>query len=96
MKTYYDEKINDYVNHVSDIIKAVAVKPLTDYRLLVEFSTGECKIFDVKPLLEKPHFAPIKNIAIFNAAHIECNTVVWNDEIDLCPESLYNEGVKEG
>ncbi|NLB32951.1 MAG: DUF2442 domain-containing protein [Tissierellia bacterium] len=35
----------------------------------------------------------MKNINLFNKAHVECGTVVWNDDLDLCPESLYNDSI---
>lgn len=93
MKVYFDETINDYIYNVSDIIKILSVKPIDEYKLIIGFSTGEKRVYDVKPLLEKPIFFPLKNMALFNKAHIECGTVVWNDDLDLCPESLYNDSV---
>ena len=93
MKVYFDEKINDYVYDISNIVKIRSVKPLEGYKLLIGFSTGEKKVYDVSPLLEKPLFSPLKNIALFNKAHIECGTVLWNDDIDLCPENLYIDSV---
>lgn len=70
MKIYFDETINDYVYKVSDIIKIQSVKSMDEYKLMIGFSTGEKKIYDVKPLLENPIFFPLKNMALFNKAHI--------------------------
>ncbi|MEF9918125.1 MAG: DUF2442 domain-containing protein, partial [Eubacterium sp.] len=36
--------------------KAVAVKPRKDYMLLVDFSNGERRIFDVKPYISGSWF----------------------------------------
>ncbi len=96
MKGYFDEKIDDYVYNISEMVKIQCVKPIEGYRLLIGFSTGESKVYDVSPLLQKPVFSPLKNLALFNKAHIECGTVVWNDDIDLCPESLYCDSVPVG
>ena len=90
MKTYFDKTINDEVYHVSDIVRVLSVKPLNNYKLLLCFSTGEKRVFDVSPLLKKPAFQQLKNPCLFNSARIAYGTVVWNDEIDLAPESLYH------
>ncbi|MCM1321466.1 MAG: DUF2442 domain-containing protein [Bacteroides sp.] len=93
MRKYYDEKIKDTVFAASEIIYAKSVKPLENYRLLVSFSNGEEKVYDAASLLEKPTFAPLKNKAFFNTARVEGGTVVWNDELDLCPEDLWEASV---
>ena len=51
MKTYFDEKLNDYIHHVSDMIVVERVVPLEDYKLLLTFSNGEKKVFDMNPIL---------------------------------------------
>ncbi|MDO4280800.1 MAG: DUF2442 domain-containing protein [Peptococcaceae bacterium] len=70
-----------------------AVEPHEDYTLTVTFVTGEKKRYDVRPLLKYPAFAPLKNLDLFMQAHVECATVVWNDDLDIAPESLYDKGI---
>ncbi len=66
------------------------VKPLDDYKLFLQFSNGEERVFDVKPLLEKPVFSPLKDISLFKKVHIIYDyTIAWNEDIDMCPDSLY-------
>lgn len=93
MEIYFDNKINDYIYKVSEVIKIHSVEVMKDYKLLINFSNGEKRLYDVKPLLVKPLYFPLKNISLFNKAHVECGTVVWNDDLDLCPESLYNDSI---
>ena len=70
------------------------VRPLDDHKLWVRFATGEAKVFDVKPLLGLPVFAPLTDEAVFRGVYIDYGTTVWNDgEIDLDPEMLYERGV---
>ena len=38
-------------------------------------------------------FQPLENLDLFNQAHVDYGGVVWNDEIDLAQESLYDKGV---
>lgn len=75
---------------MSDLVRVVTVKPLDGYKLLLSFSTGEKRVFDVAPLLNKPAFRQLQNPGLFNSARIAFGTVIWNDEIDLAPESLYH------
>jgi hypothetical protein len=74
------------------MIEAVSVQALPDFKLLVEFTTGEKKVCDFSRRLSRPAFSPLKNKVLFNKAHIKGGAVVWNDEIDIAPEALYAEG----
>lgn len=69
------------------------VEPLDDYKLLLTFEYGEKKVYDMKPLLSYKVFEPLKNKSIFNLAHTDGCTVVWNDDIDIDPESLFEESI---
>lgn len=65
------------------------VKPQDDYTLLITFTSGEQRIYNARPLLEKAIYSPLKNLAFFLGAKAECGTVIWNDDIDIAPEHLY-------
>lgn len=65
------------------------VKANEDYTLSLTFADGAKKIYNARPLLEKAIYAQLANLAFFLKAHAECGTVVWNDEIDIAPEHLY-------
>ena len=70
------------------------VRPMNDFNLWVRFSNGEAKIFDFKPLLTAPAFAPLKDIKIWNGVYIDYGCTVWNDgDIDIAPEYLYEHGI---
>lgn len=70
------------------------VKPLNDYQLLITFKNQEKKIFDVKPYLKYSAFQSLKDVSIFNQVHTNGETVVWNDDIDIAPEYLYENSRK--
>ncbi|MCK9386800.1 MAG: DUF2442 domain-containing protein [Sulfuritalea sp.] len=70
----------------------VQVKPLADYCLEAIFDTGERRCFDMKPYLSYPAFSPLAENSLFMKARVACGTVVWNDEIDLSPDTLYLRG----
>ena len=75
------------------MLKVVSVTPLEDYILSVGFDNGEVRKKDIKPLLEKPVFSPLKDISLFNSAFIQYGAITWRDsagnEIDLCPDNVY-------
>lgn len=73
------------------------VSPLPGHRLSVEFDNGEKRISDVSYLLEKPVFSFLKDPRCFASVYIECGAVTWKDldgnEVDICPDKLYTEGL---
>lgn len=70
-------------------VKTVTV--LDNYRLLLRFTNEEEKIFDMAPYINKGVFTALKNIDLFRKAHINWGTVVWNEDIDMSPDTLYLE-----
>lgn len=65
------------------------VHPNDDYTLLLTFADGERKIYDARPLLKKTIYSQLNNLPFFLSAKAEFDTVVWNDDIDIAPEHLY-------
>ncbi|GBR77622.1 hypothetical protein RDn1_281 [Candidatus Termititenax dinenymphae] len=77
-----------------ELISVTSAKPLKDYKLLLCFSTGEKKQYDVKPLLKYPAFKPLKNKTIFNSVRVKYGAPIWNKgQIDIDPECLYENGI---
>ena len=70
----------------------VSVKPFQDFSLEAKFSTGERFMFDMKPYLAYPAFAPLARDGLFMKAHVIHGTVAWDDDIDLSPDTLYLRG----
>lgn len=90
LNTYFDERIQDYVYSFGVPKWAVtAVQPQKDYTLLLTFADGEKRLYNALPLLEKGIYSPLKNLAFFMGARVGGDTVIWNDEIDIAPEHLY-------
>ena len=65
------------------------VQPKEDYTLLLTFADGTKKVYNARPLLEKAIYSQLKNLAFFLCAKAEYGTVIWNDDIDIAPEHLY-------
>ena len=86
-----------YAGEQEPVIKVCGVRPLDDFKLWVRFNTGEAKIFDFKPFLDYPAFAPLADKDVFRAVYIDYGVTVWNDgNIDIAPETLYREGTAAG
>lgn len=83
-----------YAGEQKPEITVCGVRPLKNFMLWVRFNTGEQKVYDCKPLLEKAAFLPLKNIDVFNGVYIDYGVTVWqNGNIDIAPEELYKNGV---
>lgn len=67
------------------------VQPLDNYILEIVFTNSEKKWFDVKPYVNKGVFVELQNEAYFKLAKVEGLTVVWPNEQDFCPDTLYLE-----
>jgi hypothetical protein len=61
-----------------------------DYKLLITFSTGETKLFDARPFLDKGVFSRLKDIEVFRQAFVAFDTVCWPGDLDISPETLYD------
>jgi hypothetical protein len=71
------------------------VKATADFFIEAEFATGELRRFDMRPYLNYPAFAALSDTELFQRAYVENGVVVWNDEIDLSPDTLYLRGLPE-
>lgn len=72
-----------------DVVKVV---PLPDYSIVAEFATGEVRYFDMRKYLDFPAYVALKEPGLFMRAHVENGIVVWTEEIDLSPDTLYLRG----
>ena len=68
----------------------IKVIPKDDFKMLVTFNTGETKIFDARPYLDKGVFTRLKNPELFKQAYVAYDTVCWPGDLDIAPETLYD------
>jgi hypothetical protein len=66
-----------------------SVKPLDSYQLELTFSTGERRVFDAWPYLNRGVFGRLKNVELFRQAYVAYDTVCWPGDLDIAPETLY-------
>lgn len=77
--------------------KVKDVSALPGMRLSVQFANGTTKLYDVKPLLERfPVFADLEDEGLFSSVEVDQGGygIVWNDDIDLSCDELWEHGAK--
>ena len=54
------------------------------------FADEKTGVYDARPLLGRRPFAPLSAPSFFMLAHVEHGTVVWNGDVDIAPDHLYD------
>ena len=73
------------------------VTPLKDFKLSIQFAEGITKIYDMKKLIENNKiFADLKDINLFNSVEADIGGygVIWNDDIDISCDELFENSKK--
>lgn len=101
----YDRKMAEYF--ASGRKRITKVVPRNDFTLLLSFDNGETRLYDARPLLQAGTvFAPFREWDNFRRVYLDedhsvCwdidpnidSNEVWNNKVDLCPDSCYVETV---
>ena len=69
--------------------RVTAVVPLPEARLLLSFSNGDQRVFDVSPYLDKGIFKALKDPDYFARVRVVSGHVEWPQEQDFSPDTLY-------
>ena len=70
------------------------VKPLENYKLLLEYENGEVRIFAVEPYISGEWYGELRDVKIFNTVKVVDNwTVEWQGGQDISPQELYNNSI---
>ena len=75
------------------LLKVSDIRSLPDYKLLVQFNTGETKVFDFSEILSSPAFSQLRDKEVFDSVYVDHGVPVWDGGIDIAPEYLYEHGV---
>ena len=78
------------------MIEVMEVRPLEDYRLELSFNTGEVRVFDTRPYLDKGIFTELKDLAYFRSVRVAFGTTTWPHKQDFGPDTLYMESRPQG
>lgn len=69
--------------------RLTAASPLPAASLLLAFSNGERRMFDVSPYLDKGLFVQLKDPDYFARVRVVSGHVEWPNEQDFSPDTLY-------
>jgi broad-specificity NMP kinase len=70
--------------------KAVEVKALNDHRIWLRFADGVEGEVDLSHLAGRGVFRAWADRKVFENVHVDgSGAIVWNEELDLCPDALY-------
>ncbi len=76
-----------------ELLDVVDVKARPGYLLEVEFENGERRLFDMSSIIDKKPFSRLKTGNTFFCAFVDYGTVVWPENIDIAPETLYDRSI---
>jgi hypothetical protein len=81
---------------MTPVLRILDAEVISAHRLRVLFSTGETRMVDVLPLIERvggPVFEPLRDADYFARVSVDpvCGTVVWPNGADLAPDALYEQ-----
>lgn len=65
--------------------------PKDGYKLRLTFTNGEVRVYDGSHLLDFGVFQELREIAYFRQVRTALGTVVWPNEQDICPDTLYED-----
>lgn len=65
-----------------------------DYKIKILFSDGITKIVDFKPFLKSTRklIIPLIDLEYFKSFFVDEITICWPNDLDFCPEVLYEAG----
>ncbi len=71
-----------------------SVKPVDNYKLLLEFENKGKRIFDIAPYLSTGKFAELRDLSLFKSVTVKFDSIEWANHLDLDPEFLYDRSIK--
>lgn len=79
---------------MEELHQVIAAEPLEDLRVLVSFENGVRGVFDCAYLTKDPYWAKLKSPAFFRQVKAEYGTLCWPEDIDVAPESVWEDASK--
>jgi Protein of unknown function (DUF2442) len=74
--------------------RVTSVVPTADRQLRLTFTNGEVGVFDCRRLSSFGVFRDFSDLDYFMRATVANGTVVWPNEQDICPDTLYVDSIK--
>ena len=74
-----------------------SIKPYPSYKLLIEFTNGTQKQYDMNSLINtNKMYEPLNDLTLFNSVVVDSGGygVSWNDDIDMSEHELWTNGIE--
>jgi hypothetical protein len=75
------------------------VQYVAEYRLLLEFTDGTTGEIDFRPRVvgRGGVFKPLEDMEFFREVRVdsEAGTIIWPNDVDLCPDVLYESILRQ-
>ncbi len=79
-----------------DLIRVTEIESHGGLKLKVAFNDGLSGVLDFANILTGSVFSTLKDPATFSTASVQYGTIVWEGDVDMAPEYLHTEMVKQG
>ena len=63
------------------------------YKVDIYYENGELRQFDFAPLLNEKFYSRLNDYEVFKKFYISVDTLVWDKDLDIAPEYLYEESI---
>ena len=75
--------------------KIVSVEPLENYKIKLNYETGEKKLFNVLPYMSGQWYEELYNNNYFKSVHLVSNGqgIEWENGQDIAPHELYEMSI---
>ena len=73
--------------------RVVHVLARDHYKLEIQFTNQEVRIYDCSTLLDFGVFQELRDEAYFQKVKVFNGTVTWPNEQDICPDTLYLDSI---
>ena len=80
---------------MNGVHQVVAATPLDGMQVRVSFDNGVGGIFDCSPYVKDKYWASLANPVFFRQVRVDCGTLCWPNDIDIDPEEVWEDCVKE-
>lgn len=76
---------------MEELHSVIEAEPLDGMQVKVVFDNGVSGIFDCSYLVKDPYWAKLGSPSFFRQVRAECGTLCWPEDIDLPPESIWED-----
>ena len=80
---------------MEELHQVIAAEPMEGIRVLVSFENGVRGVFDCTYLTKDPYWAKLKSPAFFRQVKAEYGTLCWPEDIDVAPESIWEDASRQ-